>query len=890
MEEITDRTSSINALYQDEPGDGYNVTNLEFSKKNQPNQNSKDVIFHFPAILKETPHRESILRICPTADSNFMLMGQDGLISFWSSNLMFVKSRSLFVQEKSRKVKWIADFILINQYNKFLIGTCDREIRMYELSNFEPYCQIIGLQSVPLRLDYSSTGNNECVIVYGDDQGCVNILLMSMMGESLRNWTKGPIVDGIPSITIEKLASPGLISYIRWKAHNDWVTEIKYIRSINKVISSCNEETTALVVGCVIGTKSSQQKMKEIQDAVHNMGRHVQTGKNVLQRRLSCDEAIFLISKGAKTFDFCKEKNLLVTGGLDRIIRMWNPNFPGRPIGRLAGHNSPIVFLSIAAGDSRIFSISVDKIIKVWDIEDQTCLITVKPKDSQINGDLATCYHSQELKALYIATDSLAQLLLQSRKELNIGVSHKKPILCCQYNKLMRQVVTCCEGSDIKVWDLNTGQLVFEFTRAHGDAAITCMTFDADERRLITGGRDGCVKKWDYQSGQCIQTLRQAGEKTEEISDCIYAEIYKNGFIISVGWDKKINVFPDIQGDLYDTQYPSHHWADDATQKNGHKDDILSVVLCAPNLLATSSYDGEIIIWNFTSGLIFCRLHSPISALPQELSGENLTVNKLLCIRSRTSCAKTSATVIASGPRGHIHFWNIFHGGKLLARFLCSSYKATVSSMSISEDSAMLYAADQHGYIYIFHILHYTLHGPETDPPKTLTRWRAHECSITSIALVEEHQLLLTSSMDCSVKLWNIKGEHLGIFGQSKSWNIHSLKSEKHQEALVKQVPPESRQSLQSDTRTNKKVKNRAEDAQSLFEVKYQEVAKELEQLDSFVKMRLREHKQKHIEKQQIYGKLTAYQSLHCHELADISVNIHKPDPAAELNDLFDII
>ncbi|XP_059499963.1 WD repeat-containing protein 49-like isoform X5 [Stegostoma tigrinum] len=807
MEEITDRTSSINALYQDEPGDGYNVTNLEFSKKNQPNQNSKDVIFHFPAILKETPHRESILRICPTADSNFMLMGQDGLISFWSSNLMFVKSRSLFVQEKSRKVKWIADFILINQYNKFLIGTCDREIRMYELSNFEPYCQIIGLQSVPLRLDYSSTGNNECVIVYGDDQGCVNILLMSMMGESLRNWTKGPIVDGIPSITIEKLASPGLISYIRWKAHNDWVTEIKYIRSINKVISSCNEETTALVVGCVIGTKSSQQKMKEIQDAVHNMGRHVQTGKNVLQRRLSCDEAIFLISKGAKTFDFCKEKNLLVTGGLDRIIRMWNPNFPGRPIGRLAGHNSPIVFLSIAAGDSRIFSISVDKIIK-----------------------------------------------------------------------------------DIKVWDLNTGQLVFEFTRAHGDAAITCMTFDADERRLITGGRDGCVKKWDYQSGQCIQTLRQAGEKTEEISDCIYAEIYKNGFIISVGWDKKINVFPDIQGDLYDTQYPSHHWADDATQKNGHKDDILSVVLCAPNLLATSSYDGEIIIWNFTSGLIFCRLHSPISALPQELSGENLTVNKLLCIRSRTSCAKTSATVIASGPRGHIHFWNIFHGGKLLARFLCSSYKATVSSMSISEDSAMLYAADQHGYIYIFHILHYTLHGPETDPPKTLTRWRAHECSITSIALVEEHQLLLTSSMDCSVKLWNIKGEHLGIFGQSKSWNIHSLKSEKHQEALVKQVPPESRQSLQSDTRTNKKVKNRAEDAQSLFEVKYQEVAKELEQLDSFVKMRLREHKQKHIEKQQIYGKLTAYQSLHCHELADISVNIHKPDPAAELNDLFDII
>ncbi|XP_060707433.1 WD repeat-containing protein on Y chromosome-like [Hemiscyllium ocellatum] len=625
-------------------GDDYDVTKLEFSSTNEPNQKPKDVIFHLPAILKETPHRESILRICPTADSNFMLMGQDGLISFWSSDLMFVKSRSLF--EKSRKVKWITDFILINQYNKFLIGTCDREIRLYELSNFEPYCQIIGLQSVPLRLDYSSTGNDESVILYGDDQGCVNILLMSMMGESLRNWTKGPLVDGIPSVTIEKLASHGPISYICWKAHNDWVSEIKYIHSINKVISSCNEETTALVIGCVIGTKSIQQRMKEIQDEVYNKDRHPQTGVTVLQRRQSCDEAIFLISKGAKTFDFCKEKNVLVTGGLDRIIRMWNPNFTGRPIGRLTGHNSPIIFLSIAAGDRRIFSISVDKIIKVWDIEDQMCLITVKPKASQINGDLATCYYSEESKALYIATDSLAQLLLQNREELNKGVSHKKPVLCCQYNKLMRQVVTCCEGSDIKVWDLDTGHLVFELTRAHGDAAITCMTFDIDERRLITGGRDGCVKKWDYQNGKCIQTLRQAGEKTEEISDCIYAEIYKNSFIISVGWDKRINVYSvranknmesfmsqrrltkpietmlaDIQDDLNDTQYPSHLWADDAMQKNGHKDDILSVVLCAPNLLATSSYDGAIIIWNFTSGLIFCHLHSPFSAVPQELSG-----------------------------------------------------------------------------------------------------------------------------------------------------------------------------------------------------------------------------------------------------------------------------
>ena len=30
----------------------------------------------------------------------------------------------------------------------------DREIQFFELSSFEPYCQISGLDTVPLKLDY----------------------------------------------------------------------------------------------------------------------------------------------------------------------------------------------------------------------------------------------------------------------------------------------------------------------------------------------------------------------------------------------------------------------------------------------------------------------------------------------------------------------------------------------------------------------------------------------------------------------------------------------------------------------------------------------------------------------------------------------------------------
>lgn len=47
-------------------------------------------------------------------------------------------------------------------------------------------------------------------------------------------------------------------------------------------------------------------------------------------------------------------------------------------------------------------------------------------------------------------------------------------------------------------------------------------------------------------------------------------------------------------------------------QKHGHNEDILSVAQCPPNLLATSGYDGEVIVWNMVSGHIFCHLSAPI--------------------------------------------------------------------------------------------------------------------------------------------------------------------------------------------------------------------------------------------------------------------------------------
>lgn len=91
----------------------------------------------------------------------------------------------------------------------------------------------------------------------------------------------------------------------------------------------------------------------------------------------------------------------------------------------------------------------------------------------------------------------------------------------------------------VKVWDVDTGAQVFEYGCAHGQAGITSMAFDSNGRRLetgknlakyinysvvhlniflyktpynyirlVTGGRDGCLKMWNFNNGECLKILR----------------------------------------------------------------------------------------------------------------------------------------------------------------------------------------------------------------------------------------------------------------------------------------------------------------------------------------------------------------------------------------------
>lgn len=56
------------------------------------------------------------------------------------------------------------------------------------------------------------------------------------------------------------------------------------------------------------------------------------------------------------------------------MVRTWNPFIPGKANAVLSGHRSTICALVVIDAGNRIYSLSKDRCIKVWDVPVLSCI------------------------------------------------------------------------------------------------------------------------------------------------------------------------------------------------------------------------------------------------------------------------------------------------------------------------------------------------------------------------------------------------------------------------------------------------------------------------------------------------------------------------------------
>ncbi|XP_067323171.1 EF-hand calcium-binding domain-containing protein 8 [Anolis sagrei] len=512
----------------------------------------------------------------------FLTVSRDGILHYWSDSFKMLRTVYLDQTKRRHTLKlWVIDMLCLANINLLAISTTDQDIEFFDISGnkCDRLFTIVDLEGCATAMDYWTDGLRG-VFCVGDVKG--NVLIFTSTDVIMNGlFNVRGYIGGLARVPVNIVLKTKLDVYRNFTIsalHGDWVHQIMYVSQLNLVASCTPVENSAM--------------------ALTYLPTHIE-GK--------IQSAVIVLKKGILCFDYSPELNILVTGGYEAEIRIWNPYVTSSSITQLKGHGTAVTHIMINRERATIVSISKDKNIRIWDLLDHICLQSIHSRSVPLgNCPISAVYYHLPNNFLVCATYTIGVFFAADSAEIELK-SQEQPLCSALYNRIFKQVVSGCYSGLITVWDVLSGQKLMEFsTSPVQPVEITAMMFDPPERRLITALKNGTIKLWNFNNGACLFEL--PFEDKSEIS-CI---LYMNYKIFVSGWSKRVTWYLDVKE--HDKVIESKHW------KSYHSDDVVCMDGHKNKLLVTASCNGDIVLWNVYSGQAFCRFNaseSPLTLLPK---------------------------------------------------------------------------------------------------------------------------------------------------------------------------------------------------------------------------------------------------------------------------------
>ncbi|XP_028611118.1 WD repeat-containing protein 64 [Grammomys surdaster] len=772
---------------------------------------------------------------------------QKGLITVFNSQMRVQTSTNV------TDTSWITGCDYLGQLKR-IVATTERTIIVWDYkaqgSSQEHYFVIKPMDHCLLCVCVVPMPDQLCRddILLGDDGGFVNRFTVNSDDFGLRQ-----------AKTKKKLQTQVLDSKnfksVKRKLHNDWVMKIRYIPALN-CFGSCSL------------------------DSVHSL---VLESLRRLEDNLPVRE--FAMPRGANSFCYCVKANVIVTGGDDKVLRLWHPNISTKPVGKLVGHMFSITEIVSNEKEQHVISLSSAKVFRVWDIQTLSVLQVFHdsqggPGDMQIYSMVYDANHGMLITGSGVIDMYPLTRMIQDTKQ--VPHTHEREVNVTLYNKYFHQVLTICSESIIKVWELETGLQIYQILDPHGfNIELTCATIDESGYLFATGAYNGTVKIWDFGSGQELKMMPEGKDWVEEEHGLLRLfflkpQVKHQHLILALERNGTIKVIQGKEDDIFLTvvwelpnampylQFGSHivhlkmstkeramaiPFPDvelivqkTVSQQTNYSPAVNMDVNCIDvfqtegyNLIVSGTLNGMIILWNFIAATVkeIYRPEDCFSTDP-DLDPKRFQINDIMflfrspeCVRrssqdsicSSTQCdsskgpqsskgskqsihdtevkgeqtdmvgeqqstsRKQPASISSVEPQppllvtahedGHLRVWTL--EGKLLKDILPFTKHSAISLTSLYTDSCcrILLAGNVEGHVILCSISSFM------DPPhdekkfKQLLSWRAHSLEIIQVIYVEDKQLVLTASIDGSVRLWNATGGHYcGYFGQRRMFEL----------------------------------------------------------------------------------------------------------------------
>ena len=220
-------------------------------------------------------------------------------------------------------------------------------------------------------------------------------------------------------------------------------------------------------------------------------------------------------SQAVKSVTFSPDGKILATASDDKTIKLWQIETLAE-ICTLLGHSHAVKSVAFSPDGQILASGSWDKTIKLWDVNTGTEICTMTGHQLQVNSVAFSPQGQLLASASYDRTIRLWQIptLESSHKEFQnrpcyslLGTlsGHAWAVLTVAFSPDGKILATGSDDNTIKLWEVNTGQLIC--TLVGHSWSVVAVAFTADGETLLSASCDKTVKLWRVSTAEEIVTL-----------------------------------------------------------------------------------------------------------------------------------------------------------------------------------------------------------------------------------------------------------------------------------------------------------------------------------------------------------------------------------------------
>lgn len=737
-----------------------------------------------PDCPSDEAHREPIAcSIFAPKAGYYITGGRDGTLRVWTTDLRLHLTMNISEDAKaSTTVGTLA--LLPGHMGKLAVASSDRVISFYELQDSAGSRRWtlwgrMQMQDMPISLvGFKHVADDAHCFAIGTDTGCVPILdakkLLAMVKDDhLRSEANKN--GAIPF----KLFGPATI--LTLSTHTDWVCHLAYEESVGALVSGSLDSLL-----CVT-------QLDWPRSAVPSNA----SGETSLLRadpkhcRSMC--TIRAHAKGVAHFQLMSvsSRKLCATCSYDRNACVWNIE-TGDLMRTLVGHKSLLRQLAYDPASQVLVTLAVDGEMRTWEMISYSQLQTIRPATDL---DRISSLSYNPLQQCLVTTTRRLSLWQHPRKTATKEVlsatllapkGHRHPVTSVLYSHQFYIVISGDESGLICVWDARSGRQVFRYEYG---SRLTAMQLDSSGRKLIIGDANGDVSLWNFSSGEKLRMVSsdEASRQQVEVSALLHIVLPKVNYFVSVGWNRDVWMWPDRREDCGQAH---------PRRLVGHVEDILCVAYCPPNLLCSGAYDGSIIVHSIESGKIHKRISAPKHASVSGVNGSggdtadfvrSHAIETLGVIDANRQVLPAAALACGTAD-GFLRIYSPME--MLLLDEVCACLPGEgVQHLCAEDSSTFLVTGDSSGRVKVWDISELRYRWPSERDFRTaaITRstcplskgticqlysWRAHAKAITKVRYLTGIEGIITASSDCTVRLWTLTGEQVGVLGQADPWSL----------------------------------------------------------------------------------------------------------------------